>query len=69
MNVVGRIRDRIEANRNPVAFAKRLGVDIRGEVRSYGMSRGMLGSEPRLVGAEEHVELRRIYGHPSDGTD
>jgi acetyltransferase-like isoleucine patch superfamily enzyme len=41
--------DRIYASRNPSGFVKSLGVRLGNNVRFYGVSRGMFGSEPWMI--------------------
>lgn len=55
MSLAQRVFDRIEANRDPVKFAKRIGVRIRGDVKFYGVSRAMFGSEPWMIGLGDRV--------------
>lgn len=55
MKIFGRMRDRIQARRDPVGFAKRIGVNIRGDVHFYGMSRAMFGTEPWMVTLGDNV--------------
>lgn len=50
-----RLRDRFQAQRDPVAFARRIGVRIDGNVRFYGISRGMFGSEPWMIRFGDNV--------------
>lgn len=50
--IVGAIRalcDRLWAARDPVGFARSLGVSVGEGVRFYGVSRGMFGSEPWMI--------------------
>lgn len=43
------ISDKIYAARDPVGFARSLGMRVGNNVRFYGVSRGMLGSEPWMI--------------------
>lgn len=43
------LRDRIHSGRDPVGFARSLGVRVGKNVRFYGISRGMFGSEPWMI--------------------
>jgi len=43
------IWDRIRAARDPVGFARSLGVRVGNNVRFYGMSKAMFGSEPWMI--------------------
>lgn len=49
INAIRGLRDRIHANRDPIGFARSLGVRVGSNVRFYGISRGMFGSEPWLI--------------------
>lgn len=42
-------RDRVHGSRDPVGFARSLGVRIGQNVHFYGVSRGMFGSEPWMI--------------------
>lgn len=42
-------RDRIYGSRDPVGFARSLGVRVGNNVRFYGISRSMFGSEPWMI--------------------
>ena len=55
MNIVRRLLEKRQAARDPVGFAKSLGVDIRGSIRFYGIDRGMFGSEPWLISFGDNV--------------
>lgn len=44
-----RAKDYIAARHDPVAFAKSLGVNVKGRVTFYGVSRAMFGSEPWMI--------------------
>lgn len=54
-NLLRAVNDRIRANRDPIGFARSLGVDVADEVRLYGISRGMFGSEPWMIRIHEKV--------------
>lgn len=43
------IKDRIHAAYDPTGFARFLGVKVGKNVRFYGISRGMIGTEPWLI--------------------
>jgi acetyltransferase-like isoleucine patch superfamily enzyme len=47
--IIRNFLDRIHAARDPVGFARMLGVRVGSNVRFYGMSRGMFGSEPWMI--------------------
>lgn len=51
------LRDRRAAARDPEGFARAIGVELRGRVRFYGVSRGMFGSEPWLVSLGDNVHV------------
>ncbi|MFG3689958.1 DapH/DapD/GlmU-related protein [Micromonospora sp. NPDC047740] len=55
--LVGKLHDRWVASRDPVAFARSIGVNINGQVKFYGMSREMFGSEPWLVTLGDNVYI------------
>lgn len=43
------VRDRLYGARDPVGFARSLGVRVGENVKFYGISRGMFGSEPWMI--------------------
>ena len=49
------LSDRWMAARDPVAFARSLGVRINGRVTFYGIDRGMFGSEPWMISLGDNV--------------
>ena len=49
--------NKIKAARNPQAYAKKIGVNMRGEVHFYGNPCSMFGSEPWLVTLGENVYI------------
>lgn len=51
------LADRIHASRDPVGFARSLGVRVGSGVRFYGVSRAMFGSEPWMIriGNDVHI--------------
>lgn len=51
------ISDRFRAARNPVGFARSLGVRIGSNVRFYGISRAMFGSEPWMIAIGSNVYI------------
>lgn len=51
------LRDRVDATRDPVAFARRIGVTVGPDCRLLGIDRGTFGSEPYLVRLGEHVTI------------
>lgn len=53
--IVGALRDRRAAARNPEQFARSIGVNLRGRVRFYGINRSMFGSEPWLITLGDNV--------------
>lgn len=55
MSIARRVQDRVQAQRDPIAFARRIGVRIKGNVRFYGISRGMFGSEPWMISFGDNV--------------
>lgn len=57
MTIVERLLDRRRAQRDPVAFARSLGVKIHGSVRFYGIDRSMFGSEPWLITLGDNVYI------------
>jgi len=54
-SVTRSLSDRWLAGRNPVAFARSLGVRISGRVTFYGIDRGMFGSEPWMISMGDNV--------------
>ena len=48
-NITRSLRDRFFSARDPVGFARSLGVRVGENVRFYGISRGMFGSEPWMI--------------------
>jgi acetyltransferase-like isoleucine patch superfamily enzyme len=42
-------QDRLYGSRNPVGFARSIGVRVGNNVRFYGISRAMFGSEPWMI--------------------
>ena len=54
-NLFRAVNDRIRAIRDPIGFARSLGVDVADDVRFYGISRGMFGSEPWMIRIHEKV--------------
>lgn len=50
-------KDRILAARDPQAFARSLGVRLKGNVTFYGVNRGMFGSEPWLISIGDNVHI------------
>lgn len=57
MKILRAISDRVRAARDPVGFAKGLGVNIHGAVRFYGVNRGMFGSEPWMITLGDNVYI------------
>jgi len=55
MDIFSRIRDRWQAARDPLGFAKRIGLNLNGRVSFYGVSRGMFGSEPWMISFGDNV--------------
>jgi acetyltransferase-like isoleucine patch superfamily enzyme len=53
--VVASASERYRAQRNPVTFARSIGVKVGENVNFYGVSRGMFGSEPWLVSIGNNV--------------
>lgn len=51
------IHNRLQARRDPVAFARRLGVNLRGSVRFYDLDAGTFGSEPWLITLGDGVHI------------
>lgn len=49
--------DRVRAAKDPVGFARRLGVRVGDNVRFYGISRAMFGSEPWLIAVGSNVYI------------
>lgn len=56
-NLARGFSDRIHASRDPVGFAKSLGVRLGSNVRFYGISRGMFGSEPWMIKIGSNVYI------------
>ncbi|MGW4498553.1 acyltransferase [Micromonospora sp. NPDC004336] len=56
-SVVRSIRGRWIAARDPQAYARMVGVNMRGRVTFYGMSPGMFGSEPWLITLGDNVHI------------
>lgn len=50
-----RALDRYLGYKDPIAFARSLGVRINGNVRFYGINRAMFGSEPWLISIGDNV--------------
>lgn len=48
-SIVSSLGDRIKSLRDPIKFARSLGVEVGENVRFYGISRAMFGSEPWLI--------------------
>ncbi|WP_434743540.1 acyltransferase [Micromonospora sp. SH-82] len=55
--IVGRVHDRWAASRDPMGFARSLGVNLNGRVTFYGINRQMFGSEPWMItlGNDVHI--------------
>lgn len=51
------VSDRIRGVVDPEAFARSVGVRLKGQVRFYGISRGMFGSEPWLITLGDNVYI------------
>ena len=51
------IKDRLHARKDPVGFARSLGVQVGQNVRFYGVSRGMFSSEPWLIKLGSNVYI------------
>jgi acetyltransferase-like isoleucine patch superfamily enzyme len=51
------IRGRWVAARDPQAYARMIGVNLKGRVTFYGMSLGMFGSEPWLITLGDNVHI------------
>ncbi len=51
------LRDRLAIAKDPVAFARRIGVTIGTECRLLGVDRGTFGSEPYLIQIGNHVTV------------
>lgn len=54
-NLFRAVSDRVRAARDPIGFARSLCVDVADDVRFYGISRGMFGSEPWMIRIHEKV--------------
>ncbi|CAI09469.1 similar to Protein capG, involved in capsular polysaccharide (CPS) biosynthesis [Aromatoleum aromaticum EbN1] len=48
-SLIRSLRDRVFAARDPIGFARSLGVRVGKNVRFYGVSRAMFGSEPWMI--------------------
>jgi acetyltransferase-like isoleucine patch superfamily enzyme len=70
LSVVRTLRDKIAAARDPIRFARGIGVDVHPSVRFYGVSRGMFGSEPWLIriGANCHITAGVTFVTHDGGT-
>ncbi|MGC4848791.1 DapH/DapD/GlmU-related protein [Micromonospora sp. DT15] len=55
--ILAALRDRRAAARDPEAFARSIGVNLRGRVRFYGVNRSMFGSEPWLITLGDNVYI------------
>lgn len=51
------LRERLQIARDPVAYARTVGVTVGPDCRFLGVVRGMFGSEPYLVKIGRHVTL------------
>lgn len=51
------LKDRIYAAKDPVGFARSLGVRVGENVRFYGISRDMFGSEPWMIKIGNNVHI------------
>lgn len=60
-NVAGRIatwaRDYWQIKRNPIGYARRIGVLVGKDCKLGGIDRGTFGTEPYLITIGDHVEL------------
>jgi acetyltransferase-like isoleucine patch superfamily enzyme len=55
-----RVRDRIQIARDPVAYARRIGVAVGAGCRLLGIERSTFGSEPYLVSLGDHVTVTSL---------
>lgn len=56
-SIFATVFDKIRAIRDPVDFARSLGVSVGENVRFYGISRAMFGSEPWLIAIGSNVYI------------
>jgi acetyltransferase-like isoleucine patch superfamily enzyme len=49
INIIQSFADKIHAARDPVRFARKIGVRVGSDVHFYGASRAMFGSEPWMI--------------------
>lgn len=65
-SILPRIRDRAYLRRDPIAFARSIGVQVGRDCRLLGISRSTFGSEPYLITIGDHVTITggvRIITH------
>ena len=55
--LIRKARQYFECKKNPVAYAKSLGVRVGSNCRFHGVDLGTFGSEPYLVTIGDHVEI------------
>jgi acetyltransferase-like isoleucine patch superfamily enzyme len=69
-NITRVLRDRLFAARDPVGFARSLGVRVGENVRFYGVSRSMFGSEPWMIkiGNDCHITAGVQFINHDGGT-
>ncbi|MDX6242063.1 MAG: hypothetical protein QOG10_6970 [Kribbellaceae bacterium] len=51
------VRDRLEIARDPIGFARRIGVTVGANCRLLGLQRMTFGSEPYLISIGNHVTI------------
>lgn len=56
-SIFASLLDKIRAARDPIGFARSLGVRVGNNVRFYGISRAMFGSEPWLIAIGNNVYI------------
>lgn len=55
--VIGLLRDNLLIAKNPVAYARGVGVQIGEDCRFLGIKRAQCGSEPYLISSGDHVTI------------
>lgn len=55
--VISRIRDDLVIAKDPVAYARKIGVKVGKDCRLIGIKRGQFGSEPYLIRIGSHVTI------------
>ncbi|WP_436054828.1 acyltransferase [Pseudarthrobacter oxydans] len=55
--IISRVRDNFDIARNPISYARRVGVQVGDDCRFLGVKRGQFGSEPYLISIGNHVTI------------